>query len=839
MFFGLTNSPATFQAMMNERFKDLIAEGVVVVYMDDILIFTKTLEEHHQVVQRVLQILTNNDLYLKPEKCLFEQESIEFLGLIILHDHVGMDPVKVDGILAWPAPHNVKEVQSFVGFCNFYRRFIKDFSNTAQPLHNLTTKDKVWEWSDACQTVFDTLKQQFASSPILVIPDPTKPYCIECNASDYATGAILSQQSGDNLWHPVAYLLKAMTTAERNYDIHDKELLAVVHAFDTWRHYLEGTTHSIDIFSDHSNLTYFTEAQKLNRRQARWSILLTRFEFRILHKPGRYNHADPLSRRADHRRQSNTDQERHALLVNQPLHIDAASTTSIDSIKNTIRDLTINDTFAKSLATLLASNSMQVKNRLKAWTQRNRVWFHHDRIYVPDNDDLRRSITHLCHDTIATGHPGRYRTQELMARDFTWPGMSRFIKSYIEGCAICQANKINAHPSTAPVLPNNIPTRPFQVMTTDFIVDLPECEGFTSIAVYVDRGYKMVYLAPTVKTIDSLGSSDLFMRYVFPHTGLMEQLISDRGQQYASQTARHIFKTLGIKSSLSTAYHPQTDGQTERFNQELEQYLRIFCSYRQDDWVKLLPIAQFVHNSQVSSATGKSPFDLLYGFTPRSYPAIASTSSWPTVDKRLSQLHDARLEAQAALRLTADIMRNTADTGAIPTTTFNIGDRVWLEGKNLKTTQPKAKLSAKRFGPFTVTDVLGPVTYRLAIPPKWRNARIHPVFHVSLLTRYIETPAHGPNFTEPPPDVTNTENAADGHYEIDAILDGRPTSNNRGFQYLAKWLGYSDAENQWLTQSKLSDAWEAVAEYHTANPTAPMPSNYQRWIDKHQTEGGP
>jgi hypothetical protein len=264
MFFGLTNSPATFQAMINERFKDLIAKGVVVVYKDDILIFTKTLKEHRQVIRRVLQILTDNDLYLKLEKCLFEQESIEFLGLIILHDYVGMDPVKVDGILVWPAPHNVKEVQSFVGFCNFYRCFIKDFSNTAQPLHYLTTKDKVWEWSDACQTAFDTLKQQFASSPILVIPDSTKPYRIECDASDYATDAILSQQSDDNLWHPVAYLSKAMTAAERNYDIHNKELLAVVHAFDTWQHYLEGTTHFIDVFSNHSNLTYFTEAQKLN-----------------------------------------------------------------------------------------------------------------------------------------------------------------------------------------------------------------------------------------------------------------------------------------------------------------------------------------------------------------------------------------------------------------------------------------------------------------------------------------------------------------------------------------------------------------------------------------------
>jgi hypothetical protein len=269
MFFGLTNSSATFQAMMNECFKELIEEGMVVVYMDNVLIFTKTLDEHRQVVQRVLKILSDNDLYLKPEKCLFEQSTIEFLGLLILHNHAGMDLVKVDGIATWPTPCNVKDVQSFVGFCNFYQRSIQDFSCIAKPLHMLTTKDQKWDWTPECQTVFDILKAHFTSLPILILPDPTKSYCIECDASDYATGAILSQQDDDDEWHPVAYLSKAMLPAERNYNIYDKELLAIVHAFKAWLHYLKGSTHAIDVFSDHSNLTYFTMAQRLTRRQAR------------------------------------------------------------------------------------------------------------------------------------------------------------------------------------------------------------------------------------------------------------------------------------------------------------------------------------------------------------------------------------------------------------------------------------------------------------------------------------------------------------------------------------------------------------------------------------------
>jgi hypothetical protein len=221
----------------------------------------------------------------------------------------------------------------------------------------------------------------------------------------------------------------------------------------------------------------------------------------------------------------------------------------------------------------------------------------------------------------------------------------------------------------------------------------------------------MVYITPTVKTVDSAGASDLFMRTVFPHMGIMEQLISDRGPQFASKTAQHIYKTLGIKSSMSTAYHLQTDGQTEQFNWELEQYLRVFCNYRQDDWVRLLPIAQFAHNSQVSAVTGKSPFQLLYSFNPHSYPAALQTSSWPAIDDRLCNLHAARDKAQSALRLAADSTTTRDGEPNTSSETYKVGDKVWLDGRNLKTTQPKAKLGPCRFGLFDIISVLGPVTY--------------------------------------------------------------------------------------------------------------------------------
>ena len=302
MFFGLTNSPATFQTMMDGIFDELITEGVVVVYLDDILIFTKTLEEHREVVRRVLDLLRRHNLFLKPEKCEFERTSVEYLGVVISENSVRMDPAKVAGVTEWPTPSTKKEVQSFLGFVNFYRRFIEGFSHIARPLFNLTKNDTVFRWSSDEQSAFDSLKSRVTSAPILALPDNSKPFRIEADSSDFATGAVLSQQSSDDdKWHPVAFLSKSLSPVERNYEIHDKEMLAIVRALEEWRHFVEGAEHRVEIWTDHKNLEYFMTAKKLNRRQARWSLLLARFDFVMHHRPGKtMGKSDALSRRSDH-----------------------------------------------------------------------------------------------------------------------------------------------------------------------------------------------------------------------------------------------------------------------------------------------------------------------------------------------------------------------------------------------------------------------------------------------------------------------------------------------------------------------------------------------------------
>jgi len=316
MFFGLTNSPATFQTMMNHLFREQIAKGCVVVYMDDILIFSTTMEEHRRTVQEVLQIVRDNRLYLKVEKCEFERPEIDYLGLKVAFDKIAMDAVKVKGVADWPTPENTTDVRSFLGFTNFYRRFIRDFSDVAKPMNALLQKDAKWVWADEQAHAFERLKTAICSAPILVFPDPDRAYLVEADSSGYATGAVLSQMRDDDRWHPVAFISKGLSPAERNYNICDKEMLAIIRALEQWRHYLEGAKHPVQVLTDHKNLEYFMTSQKLNRRQARWSTYLSRFDLDLSYRPGKSNaKPDLLSRRADHRKGAEVDNDNVVLVL--------------------------------------------------------------------------------------------------------------------------------------------------------------------------------------------------------------------------------------------------------------------------------------------------------------------------------------------------------------------------------------------------------------------------------------------------------------------------------------------------------------------------------------------
>ena len=373
MFFGLTNSPATFQALMNSIFSDLIAAGKVAVYLDDILIFTATLEEHRKVVHEVLHRLKKHDLYLRPEKCEFERKEIEYLGLVIREGEVRMDPAKVEAVRNWPIPRNLRALRGFLGFANFYRRFIKDFATIAQPLNSLTRKNVPWQWDEPQQQAFDTLRTAFTSAPILVLWDPGRPTRIEVDASGFATGGALLQKHEDGLWHPVAFRSASMQPVERNYEIYDREMLAIIEALKDWRHFLEGLPDPFEIVTDHSNLEYWRTAQDLSRRQARWALYLSRFKFLLTHRPGKANtQADALSRLDIHQVTDAEDNRQQVVLKPEVFAKLAAANMVINPLESRLRCASARESqVLEGLAQLHKSGPRRLVNGLAEWEEDN------------------------------------------------------------------------------------------------------------------------------------------------------------------------------------------------------------------------------------------------------------------------------------------------------------------------------------------------------------------------------------------------------------------------------------------------------------------------------------
>ena len=317
MFFRLTNSPVTFQAMMNELLRDLINTGKVVVFIDDVIVGTETEEGHDKLVAEVVKRLEENDLYVKPERCKWKVREVEFLGVVIGPEGIKMEKEKVKGVLEWLTLKCVKDVQKFLGLANYYRRFIEGFAMVARPLHDLVKKNKKWEWTEREEKAFTELKERFTKEPVLAAPDIDKKMRMEVDVLDYTIGGVLLMECGDGLWRPVAFLSKSLNETERNYEIHDKEMLAIIRRLEVWRYLLEGAQYKFKIWMDHKNLEYFMTAQKLNRRQARWVLYLSWFDFTLKHvAETKMGKADGLSRRADWKVGTDKDKDNQVFIKN-------------------------------------------------------------------------------------------------------------------------------------------------------------------------------------------------------------------------------------------------------------------------------------------------------------------------------------------------------------------------------------------------------------------------------------------------------------------------------------------------------------------------------------------
>ena len=387
MPFELTNALATFQALINITLCEYL-DIFVTAYLNDILIYTKdTLKEHIPEVKKVLKALQEADIRLQPDKCKFHVKTVKFLGSIIMTDGIQMDDEKVKAIREWPEPRNLKEVQAFLGFTNFYQRFIQGYSQICTPLTKMTKKEQPFHWECKQREAFEKLKKKFILAPILASFDPERKIILETDASDQALESCLSQPDVERRLHPVAYRSKKFSGPELNYDVHNKELLAIVDAFGEWQAYLEGLRHPIVVYSDHKNLSYFTTTKKLNRQQVRWAELLATYNFQIHYWKGSENgQADALSKRSD---------------------------------------LTTEETQERSLFTGKEKTLILDKSEVAILHQDNTPRQRH----VPEKDQRKVISNH--HNGPLLGHPGHDKTVELIQQKYQFLNMRKAVEDYI------------------------------------------------------------------------------------------------------------------------------------------------------------------------------------------------------------------------------------------------------------------------------------------------------------------------------------------------------------------------------------------------------------------------
>jgi len=711
-----------------------------------------------------------------------------------------MDEEKIRTIRDWKEPTNVKGIQSFLGFANFYRWFIRDYSKITTPLSSLTRKEKAWEWGDKQQEAFETLKEAMITEPILQHFDPEPAVTIETDASDDAIGAICSQPDEKGILHPAAYYSRKLKEPERNYDIHDKALLAIVDALRKWDTYCKTMGPKITILMDHKNLEYWKTKKDLNLQQARWGERLANYDFVIKYRPRKLaGKPDILSRESgDSPWEGNMKyRQNHGriLLPEEAFEALQANTTETINLEinkellNEIRTLSAADKEIQEIRRKKASGiTRDGKIALGLCEENDRILLYDGLIYIPDNTDLRLRILRDHHDAQAAGHPGHTRTLELVSRNFYWPQQRRYVHRYVDHCDTCRRIKPIRHAPFGLLKPIEPPHRPWDSISMDFITGLPTSNGSDTLWVIIDRLTKMGHFVACDGTMDPAELADSFVRHIIRPHGLPTNIITDRGSLFTSKFWEHVTEALGISRKPSMAFHPQTDGQTERVNATLEQYLRAYCNYQQNDWGTLLPIAEFCCNNTQAESTKGTPFFANYEYHPRfmldlgtQNEEMPEVSEYATV---LQALHEElcveMIEAQMAQAEQANKARHLDPV-------LESGDKVWLRRKNIRTTPPLNKLDHKQIGPYTIKEKVGLRAYKLDLPP---TVRLHPVFHISLLEPTASTePIPGHQQPAPPPEIIQEQQ----EWEVEKILDSRRHRNQ--IQYQVKWTSFHDPDH--------------------------------------------
>jgi RNase H-like domain found in reverse transcriptase/Reverse transcriptase (RNA-dependent DNA polymerase)/Integrase zinc binding domain/Chromo (CHRromatin Organisation MOdifier) domain/Retroviral aspartyl protease len=781
--FGLANAPASYQRITSRLYHDQLGKSVL-VYQDDILIYSKTAHEHLQHLEEALQILEKHNLKAKMSKCHFLQSEVKYLGHIVGREGIKVDPEKVKVVKEWPQPQNIHKLRQFLGLANYFRRFIRNYSSIAAPLTRLTGATVPYEWTMACQEAFELIKHALTNAPILKLPDPDKPYEVWSDASITGCGGVLLQEH-----KPIAYSSRKFTPAEVNYSTTDQECLGIVNAMQEWRPYLEGAK-GVKVYTDHNPLTYLQDQQRTNllsRRQARWMTELSRFPFEIEYKKGKTNIADALSR----------------------LHESVRLAAVTVSVTNPIRERLL-EAYAKDPAFRTERRTCKKEPDGFWYTPQGLV-------LVPNDPALRTYIMAQYHDHAYAGHKGAKRMTEAITRTYTWPGVSQDAAKYVASCDQCQRNKASTSKPGGLLQPLPPPERPWGSVSLDFIGPLPETDkGNDSILVFVDRLTKMTRLCATRTTCTAKDVADLFIDRVFSvGHGLPDSFVSDRDGRFTGHFWTEFLDHLRIRKCMSTAFHPQTDGQTERMNRLVEETLRHYVNPTQTDWDEHLPLVEFAINDAKNASTGTTPFKLNYVWEPKvpmtvGLPQQQGKSKCDAAQQYVEEMKLRIQRAKSLLNAAQQRQKQYADTKRREVT-YKAGDKVLLDSRNLKFKGPgledkaknRGKLMPRFVGPYEIKQMHGPVAVELVLPKSMTKRRIHPTFHVSLVKPYTGRAG------EDMPDAPEPLLADDGeiYYEIDKIVNHRISKKGKKNirEFMIQWKGYSPEHNTWEKETELRE----------------------------------
>src|SRR5467141_3846821 len=611
-----------------------------------------------------------------------------------------MDEVKTKAIQDWPEPRKVRDIQSFLGFANFYRRFIYNYSDIFVPLTQLTRKNIKWEFDESCRTSFNNLKAAFTTAPCLIHWQPDQQVILETDASNYAIAGILSHQLEDGSVHPIAFHSQTLSPAELNYDTYDKELLTVYESFKVWCRYLEGCSHSIEVITDHKNLEYFTTTRMLSHHQFCWSEYLAPFNMILRYRPGRLNaKADCLTCRHDvYAKEGGSDYASANPHNFRPLFTSEQLASSLRAnyyaapiaraaiIMDTERlyaDITTgqlnNEVSQQKLSDIATPSDAPSSDPSMQWTRiGDGPLLYLGRPYVPNIDDLRLRVLQTFHDHITAGHFGQSKTYNLVSCEFFWPGLRKDIQAFVKSCVTCSRVKAPRHRPYGLLKQLPIPLRPWHSISMDFIEQLPPSSAFTVILVVMDHLSKQVIFIPTDDKVNTPELSKLFVTHMFSKHGVPSHVTSDHGSKFVSHFFRSLGTALDMHLHFTSGFHPEGDGQTEHVNQTLKQYLRVYCNYQQDNWSDLLPLAEFAYNNTPSETTGVSPFYANKGY----HPAL---EVYPERDLASARAHDYAVDLQALhgeLKLSMTEAQKQYQRGADrrrnPPPDFTIGDKVFV-----------------------------------------------------------------------------------------------------------------------------------------------------------------